>query len=104
MTTPNVDSPRSATDDDRVAAPFTDDELTALALAADADGGVAADAVPIGDFLDRAAGPLPDWYMPPVTAVHVGRIRQAVALVVVGAFALIEAAGLCSTYGQLPFH
>ncbi len=83
---------------------ITDQELTALALAAVFDGAVAADAVPIGVFLATEAGPLPDWYMPPVTAGHVGRWRQLVAVVVVGAFALIEAAGLCSTYGQLPFH
>ncbi len=87
-----------------VADPITDEELTALALAAGFDGTVAHDAVPIGVYLATEAGPLPDWYMPPVTAGHVGRWRQLVALVVVGAFVVIEAAGLCSTYGQLPFH
>jgi hypothetical protein len=42
--------------------------------------------------------------MPPVAVTRVGRGRRLVVLAVIGAFVLIEAAGLCSTYGQLPFH
>jgi hypothetical protein len=84
--------------------PFTDAELTALALAAEPDQGVDADAVPIDVYLARADQPLPTWYMAPVMARTSGRLRRGVILAVVGAFLLIEAFGLCSTYGQLPFH
>jgi hypothetical protein len=83
---------------------ITDDELTALALAADPDAPLAADAVPLADYLAEAFEPLPAWYMAPVMARHSGRRRQAVIAAVVGAFLLIEAFGLCSTYGQFPFH
>ena len=84
--------------------PLTDAELTALALAAEPEQGVDADAVPIDVYLARADQPLPAWYMPPVMARTSGRLRRGVILAVVGAFLLIEAFGLCSTYGQLPFH
>jgi hypothetical protein len=83
---------------------ITDDELTALALAADPDQPIDADAVPLAVYLAETAGPLPEWYMAPVMARHSGRRRQAVILSIVGSFLLIEAFGLCSTYGQWPFH
>jgi hypothetical protein len=84
--------------------PITDEELTALALSADPDQPLDADAVPIGVYLANAAGPLPEWYMAPVMARHTGRRQRAVILAVVASFVLIEAFGLCSTYGQWPFH
>lgn len=91
--------------DDRVmGGPISDEELTALALAADPDQPLDEDAMPIADYLAEAYGPLPEWYMAPVMARHSGRRRQAVILSVIGAFLLIEAFGLCSTYGQFPFH
>ena len=85
---------------------ITDTELCALALAADPDQPVHEDAIPIDVYL-AAASPvasLPTWYMAPVTARAAGRVRTVVILCVVGAFVLIEAFGLCSTYGQVPFH
>lgn len=64
-----------------------------------------ADAVPIDAFLGSSVGPLPEWYMPPVTARRVRGLPRVAILTVVGAFLAIEAAGLCNTYGQLlPFH
>jgi hypothetical protein len=83
---------------------ISDEELTALALAADPDQPLDADAVPLAAYLADAFGPLPEWYMAPVMARHSGRRRQAIILAVIGAFLLIEAFGLCSTYGQFPFH
>jgi hypothetical protein len=84
---------------------FTDDELTALALAADPDQPLDSDAVPMSDYLSsEKVGLLPEWYMAPVMTRHISRAPQLVVLVVIGAFLLIEAVGLCSTYGQLPFH
>ncbi len=85
-------------------APITDEELTALALAAEPDQPLDPDAVPLADYLAQSFGPLPEWYMAPVMARHSGRRRQAIILTVIGAFLLIEAFGLCSTYGQFPFH
>lgn len=79
-------------------------ELTALALAADPDAPLHPDAVPIDRYLGTHESPLPDWYMAPVARRHMGRVGRLVVLAVVGAFVLIEAFGLCSTYGQLPFH
>ncbi len=52
---------------------FTDKELTDLALAADPDAGVAADAVPIDEVLTsedagNADDLLPSWYMPAIAS------------------------------------
>ena len=82
----------------------SDAELTALALAADPGAGLAPDAVPIDVFLGRTGQALPEWYMAPVRARRLGRAGRSVVLAVVVAFLVIEAFGLCSTYGQLPFH
>src|SRR5271155_437441 len=77
----------------------TGDELDALALAADPSAPIPDDAVPY----DRVIGPgpslLPDWYMGRATAVHASRWRRPVILGLIAAFLLIDAAGLCSTYG-----
>jgi hypothetical protein len=81
----------------------SDAELTALALAADPAAGLAPDAVPVDVFLGRAGAVLPEWYMAPVRR-RLGRAGRFVVLTVVAAFVVIEAFGLCSTYGQIPFH
>ena len=83
---------------------ISDDELTALALAADPNEPLDIAAVPLDAYLGTAKGPLPEWYMPPVAARRLGRLARVAVLTVVTAFFLIEAAGLCNTYGQLPFH
>jgi len=83
---------------------MTEEELAALALAGDPDAPLPPDAIPLEVYLEMTAGPLPDWYMPQVTARRSGRRQRLVILALVGAFLLIEAFGLCSTYGQLPFH
>jgi len=90
-------------------APLTDDELTAQALAADPDGNVADDAVPLSEFLgatERSQGPdlLPGWYMPP--PMGTGRLqgwRRRIVLLIVVSFVLINAVGMCSTYGYVGF-
>ena len=98
--------PHAIVEESRQPAGITDDELTELALAADPDQPLDPDAVPLNDYLNEheAVGLLPEWYMAPVTARHVSRVPQLIALVVIGTFLVIEAFGLCSTYGQLPFH
>ena len=82
--------------------PLTDDELTALALAADPDAPIAADAVSTWDVLHPdATHRLPDWYMP--TPIGGGRRLRGwprrLAFLVVLAFLAVDAVGLCSTYG-----
>lgn len=83
---------------------ISDAELTALALAADPDLPLDPDAVPMQVYLGQTGGPLPEWYMAPVSARRIRRLPQLVVLALIGAFLLIEAFGLCSTYGQPPFH
>ena len=82
---------------------ITDDELTELALAADPGAPLPEDAVPIGVHLSRFAAPLPLWYMPPVVRSGGRRWKAPVVLTVVSAFVLIDAMGLCNTYGILSF-
>jgi hypothetical protein len=82
---------------------FTDEELTALALAADLSAPLPDDAIPLGMHLALFAGALPQWYMPPAMPRSGQRWRLPVVLAIVSAFLLIEALGLCNTYGQLGF-
>jgi hypothetical protein len=79
--------------------PLSDEELTELALAAE-PGPPAPDAMPIGVYLGLVGGPLPEWYMPAVTA-RARRWRLPIVVVVVSAFVLIDALGLCNTFGVL---
>ena len=89
---------------------FTDEELAELALAADPDAGIAADAIPLDELLESDTASsggdlLPGWYMPP----PMGRSgllqgwRRRTAFVIVASFILITAYGLCSTYGLVGF-
>jgi hypothetical protein len=80
---------------------ITDEELTELALAADPDAPIPPDAVPIGIYVSQFADALPLWYMPPVVRSGARRWKRPVVLVVVLGFALIDAMGLCNTYGIL---
>jgi len=79
-------------------APLSDEELTALALAADPDAPLADDAVPFGLHLAGLPA-LPDWYMAPLAARHRPRWQVAVIVSLVATFVVLEALGLCSAYG-----
>jgi len=86
--------------------PLTEEELCALALGTEAGRPPADDAVPLADYLDARApgdapGLLPAWYMPTPMARVSPRWRTPVVLAIVAAFVLIEAFGLCSTFGQV---
>jgi hypothetical protein len=80
-----------------------EEELAALAMAADPDAPLPPDAVPIHVHLSQFAGALPLWYMPPVvlTGGRGRRWKKPVVISVVAAFLLIDAMGLCNTYGIL---
>lgn len=78
----------------------SDEELTRLALTASAEPDLADDAVPIQP-IDPTADLLPSWYMPASSGHAEPGWRRRVALVVVGAILLINAAGLCVTYGPV---
>ncbi len=80
---------------------ITEDELTALAMAADPDAPIADDAVPLSVYLEQAPGLLPSWYMPSPMIRRGKSWRIPVVVVIVAAFVIIEAFGLCSTFGQL---
>jgi len=80
---------------------LTDEELTALALAADPDEPVSPGAVPLSLGQSQFPGPLPAWYMPPVMAGASRSWRVPVVVLIIAAFLLIDAFGLCITFGQL---
>lgn len=89
---------------------FTDEELTELALAADPDAVVAADAVPLSELLAAEGASsgddrLPGWYMPlPMGGgLVLSGWRRRIVLLIVISFVLIDAYGLCSTYGWVGF-
>ena len=88
---------------DRFGDALTDEELTTLALAADPAAPLSDDAVPISVHLARFGPSLPTWYMPPTMARGGRRWKTPVVLAVVAAFLLIDAMGLCNTYGILGF-
>ena len=84
--------------------PLTDEELAAFALAADPDVPVDDDAVCLWQLMESETdGLLPEWYMPsPARGLRRLRgWRRWVILLVIASFLLIEAYGLCSTYGRV---
>lgn len=92
---PAVESPSS----------FTDDELSALALAADPDQPLDDNAVSFWEVTGYQPGRrLPEWYMPsPMGGRLVYGWRRRVVLVIIVSFLLIDAYGLCNTYGWVHF-
>jgi hypothetical protein len=84
---------------------ISDAELTAMALSADPDAPLDPAAVPLDLYLGTSGAPfLPAWYMAPAAARLRGRVTRLLVLALVASFVIIEAFGLCSTYGQPPIH
>ena len=79
--------------------PVDDEELTALALAADPDQPIDPNARPF--VVGGDSGLLPSWYMPAPTMRAQEPWQVAVVLFVVGTLLLITGLGLCITYGYL---
>ena len=71
------------------------------ALAADPDEPLSDEAVPIGVHLASLGPSLPLWYMPPALSRGGRRWKAPFVIAVVAAFLLIDAMGLCNTYGVL---
>ena len=84
-----------------------DEQLAELALAADPDTVAGPDAVSIWEVAGQCPQPLPSWYMPAPMGGGVRGWRRRVARFNVGlivlSFLVINACGLCNTYGQLHF-
>jgi hypothetical protein len=79
----------------------SDEELEAMALAADPSAPLPDDAISYEHVVGSGLELLPDWYMGHATRVHASRWRRPVILALVVAFLSIDAAGLCSTYGWI---
>jgi hypothetical protein len=74
-----------------------DEELTAEAMAADPDVIVPDDAVPFG--VSETDGLLPEWYMPTGGPIRRTRPRVVAIAALVLSLLIVNAAGLCVTYG-----
>ena len=95
----DVDVDRDLDLDDADEVELTEAQLTELALAADPDAELDADAVPLAGF--AGGGLLPDWYMPaPATSTRKTWHRVLAVSVIAGSIAVC-ASGLCVTYGHL---
>jgi hypothetical protein len=79
----------------------SDDELTAMALAADPDAPIDPDAQPWHFSQGFSRNLLPEWYMPIPMARGRGRGAQIAAVSVVVGMIVICAFGLCITSGFL---
>jgi hypothetical protein len=90
------------TDEELATLAISDEELTALALAADPMAPLGEDALPMNVYLATRLAPLPNWYMP-AAASRARKWRWPVVSVIVFAFVLTAALGLCATYGALVF-
>jgi len=82
---------------------LSDEELTALALAADPDAPLPEDAIPWNGVDATRAGLLPDWYMPAPAASRRGSTTKTVVALLIVGFLVIDAFGLCITSGFLSF-
>lgn len=88
-------------DDERDPTPLadvTDDELTALALAADPDTVVPDDAVPFTSADVPVPGLLPEWYMP-APSLRRSTSRTVVLTGIAIALFVVNVGGVCVTYG-----
>ncbi len=77
----------------------SDDELTSLALSADPHPHIDLSVAPWRAASAAAGALLPDWYMPAPAGRHRGTgVKVGIAVIIVS-FVLINALGLCVTYG-----
>jgi len=86
-------------DDEQYGRSISDDELTALALAADPRAPLDPDAVAWNGLMLHRSGLLPDWYMPTPAAMRTERLPRALVITLIVGFLAINAFGLCITSG-----
>jgi hypothetical protein len=79
---------------------LSDEELTALALAADPTAPLGANAIPWYGSAD-SVNLLPEWYMPRPIATGRGRANRVLVISVVSTLLVVCAMGLCVTSGFL---
>ncbi|MGC2484969.1 MAG: hypothetical protein WA359_01830 [Acidimicrobiales bacterium] len=80
---------------------FSDEELTALALAADPNAPIDLDVKPWYLTSNLGSQLLPEWYMPIPMSRGRGRISKVAAVSVVVGMVVVCAFGLCVTSGFL---
>ena len=90
--------PAAVSDDANDRREITDEELTRLALAADPDAPIPADAVPFHVGGGAGVELLPSWYMP-APSLRRSRRRTIVFAGIVFSLLVLEVVGLCVTYG-----
>ena len=78
---------------------ISDEELTALALSADPHPDIDPRVAPWRPLADRVTGLLPEWYMPLPAGTRRGTGAKVAIGVIIASFVLINALGLCVTYG-----
>ena len=78
---------------------ISDEELTALALAADPDAPIADGAVPVRSLQAEGDPLLPSWYMPVSASRARKDWRAVVAVAIAVGLVLINAFAICVTYG-----
>jgi hypothetical protein len=78
---------------------ISDEELTALALAADPDAPIGDDAVPVSSLQADGDPLLPSWYMPVSASRARKDWRAVVAIAIAVGLVLINAFAICVTYG-----
>jgi hypothetical protein len=88
-------------DEHFVPEPFTDEELTTLAMAADYEAPIDDNAVPWNWSFGFERSLLPEWYMPRPMATGRGRGTKIVVGTLVAGLLIIGAFGLCITSGFL---
>jgi hypothetical protein len=80
---------------------ISDEELEAMALAADPKAPLDPDAVPWTPAAGLSPELLPDWYMPTPRTARFGSWPGAVVALLIVGFLVIDACGLCITSGFL---
>lgn len=80
---------------------ITVEELEAEALAVGTDELLLPDAVPLIGSYAASSPHLPAWYMPVVANTESSPWRTAIVYLLMVAFVVINALGLCITYGRL---
>ena len=93
-----MDNGSGVVDSSSGSTPFTDEELTVLAMAADPYAPLEPDAAPWDGAVLHQPGLLPDWYMP-TPAARRGPLPRVLVITLVAGFLMINAFGLCITSG-----